>query len=309
MKKLVSFLLLLLIVGCESAPTPDDPIARVNGKVITISDYLNLYESMKPKDVVLQGKERLEIRNLVIQTLVRRAVVLSSAQEKNIEVSDKEVREGAERFKSGYPEQLFQEALLEGMVDEVEWLDQVRQNILIEKLFESEFSEEEIARPSLSEALQYYQDNPDLFVRPAEATAEHIVVGDREVAEEILESLKKSNRRSEFRELAKRHSTGPEAATDARITVEIGTMPEEFDEVLSKLPIGQISPVIESPFGYHILRVLERHSSVNLDFKQVQQEILVKLKEDRRRARLQRFEEALIRAAEIEYNRKLIANL
>lgn len=306
------FLLFAFFVGlasCQTVPGPEDPIARVNGLEISLRDYWNLYDSMKPKDVSLQGQERLKIRNLVVQTLVRRSVVLSNAIERGIEVSDREVREGAERFKAGYPEQLFQEALFEGMVDEVEWLELVRQNLLIEKLFEIDVAEAAIPKPSLEEALQYYQDHPNEFRRAAEAVAEHIVVGDRSVAEEIHSQLSKSRRRGEFLELARRHSIGPEATEDARIRLEMGIMPEDFDEILRSHPLNQISPVVETPFGFHILRVLERRPSVNLDFNQVQAQILEKLVEERRRARLQRFEESLIRAAEIEYNRKLIETL
>src|SRR5690606_32773108 len=152
MKHLI-FIFLIIFAACTSVPTSDDPIARVNTEIITVRDYMNLYESIKPKDISLQGVERAKMRNLVIQTLVRRAVILSSAKEQKISVTDEELLEGIQKFKTGYPDQIFHEMLLEGMVDETEWREQVRQNLLIEKMFEA--TKPQIKAPSIEEALEF----------------------------------------------------------------------------------------------------------------------------------------------------------
>ncbi len=297
----------LFLISCSSPPSSDDPIARVNDKSISVRDYLNLYENLKPKDITLSGAEKQRMRNLVLQTLFRRAVIVTNAKSLGITLNDKDFVNEIDKIKSGYPDQIFQEMLLEGMIDENEWQEQMRQNLLMEKIFE--VKKPKLPAPSLQEALSFYEKNSPLFQIPEEAIALQIVTGDAELANEIRSQLLKKNTTSHFKALAKKHSLGPEAQDDARIQIQKDMMPAEIDKILFSLEIGKISPVIESPYGFHIFRVLSRQSAVNLDFKQVRQQIFEKLYEDRKKAWLDKFEEELIRSADIQYNRGLIEKL
>lgn len=299
------FLSAVFFVGCTSTPTEEDAIAEVNGLKITIKDYMDLFDSLKPGEVNPTEKERPHIRNLVIQTLVRRAVIITKADANNVTVTEKELEAGIEKFKSGYSDQLFYESLLEGMMEEEEWRNRVRENILIQKMFEA--SKPQIQKPTTEEALEYFQNHPQLFLRPAEATARHIVVGDEKVANEIRSKI--SSRKLGFLAAAKEFSVGPEAKENAEITVEKETLPEPLDKYLFEGPLKTLSPVIESPYGFHLLEVLRRRPPINLDFKDVQTDILKRLHDERRQAWLERFEETLIRESEIAYNRELIKKL
>lgn len=296
---------LIVFSSCTGRPSGEEPVARVNGKEIRLRDYMNLYETMKPRDIELVGNERLQMRNVILQTLIRRAVIIKAAEQLKIAVSEKELLSGIEKYKQGYPEQIFQETLFEGMVDESDWKEQVRQNLLIGKLFEA--SEAEIQSPSNEEKMQYYQDNPHQFKQSAQVRSQHIAVGDEDLALEIRKKLKSDPK--QFSYLAREHSIGPEAQDDAIIEVEKGTMPSEIDDVLFTIPLKQISQVIKSPYGFHLFYVLSRRPSVNLDFKQVSKEIGEKLLEERKQRWIEKYEEDLIRSAEIEYNRELIKSL
>jgi parvulin-like peptidyl-prolyl isomerase len=305
MKRFVS--LAFILFACSSPPSSEDPIARVNEMTISVRDYLNLYETLKPKDIHLSGLEKQRMRNLVLQTLVRRSVIVTNAQALGIKLTEKELVEAIDRIKSGYPDQIFQEMLLEGMIDENEWQEQVRQNLLMEKMFE--LRKPKLPAPSLEEALSHYEKNQHLFRIPEEVVALQIVTGDEGLAKEIRSEILKQNTISNFRALAKKHSLGPEAQADASIRIQKDTMPEEIDKILFGLEIGKISSVVPSPYGYHIFRILSRQPPVNLDFKQVRQQIFERLYDERKRAWLDNFEEELIRSAEIHYNRSLIQKL
>jgi len=295
----------LLLSACSSPPSERDPIAKVNGKNITVRNYLNLFENLKPKDVSLKGVERAKIKNLAIQTLVRRTVILTTAKAKHISVSDKELEEGVEKYKSGYSDQMFKETLLKGMVDEKEWKEQVKENLLMEKLVKE--SGPKIQAPTLEEALNYYEGNSHQFNRPAEVTALQIVVSDKKLAENIHHQL--VDKKEPFLDLAKKYSIGPEATSDDSIDVQKEIMPESVDKVLFSIPIKKISPVVKSPYGYHIFKVISRKPSMNLDFRQVKQQIFAQLYENRRQKWIEEFEDSLIRSAKIEYNRELIKKL
>ncbi len=305
MRVFLAVFILLIFVGCSAQPRASDVLIRVNGKSITVREYVTLFENLKPKELNLIGKERAEMKNMVIKTLVRRSVILTEAERRNIHLTEEELKAGLERIKSGYTPSAFEEGLLEQMVDEKDWKERMSQSLLIEKMFDA--SQPPISKPSLKEALNYYNENQSLFRTGEEVSAQHIVVNDEKTAEMLRDKWRKQP--SSFLSLAKEYSTGPEASTNGQINVEKETLPEELDRVLFESPIGRISSVIQSPYGFHIIKVLSRRSSLNLDFEQVKNEILKILAEEQRRAWVHKFEEHLIRSATIEYNRELIAKL
>lgn len=305
LKSLILAPLIMSIVSCHSQISEEDVIAQVNDRPISVREYLHLFESMKPHDVELLGEERAKIKNLSLQTLVTKEVVLSAAEAQDIKVSQKELDDAVQKYKEGYEERLFRETLIEGMVEEDYWIEQVRHNLLIEKLFK--LSKIQVTPPTPEEALQYYEENQNLYSRKAEVTAEQIVVNDEETAKKILEELKKNP--GGFKDLAKEFSIGPEAQDNARISVEKDVMPENLDNYLFSAPLKQISPIIKTEYGYHIVRPLSRKEAVNLDFNQVKTSIYQELYSRKQEKALAEFEQGLIRRADIRYNRDLIAKL
>lgn len=294
-----------LLISCSSGPRAHDSIARVNGSIIRVSDFYSLLNTLKPKDLNLAGRERLEMRNLALKTLVRRQVILTEAAKKQISVSNEELDQGILKYKAGYTAGAFEQSLIDQMMDEATWKERMKESLLIEKMFEA--SKPQIPPPAKEEALDFYQRNRSLFVREASAKALQIVVLDEEKAKEIRKKL--VQKPTSFLALAKEHSIGPEAQSDAMITIEKDAMPPEIDRVLFEAPINEISKVIQSPYGFHILKVVSRSPSLNLDFDRVQVQIRDRLIQDRRKEWIEKFEESLIRSAKIEYNRELIQKL
>lgn len=306
MRLFVALVFLLGVLGCNSLPREDDAIAEVNGSPIRVEEFVALSETLKPKDLTLTPENRRQIRNLVLKTLIRRQVILSEAERKSLSISDRELEEGLKRFKEGYTSTAFEQSLLEQMLDEANWREKVRQTLLIEKLFDQ--SKPKIPTPAESDALEYYEKNRQQFSRRASAKALQIVVTDPKLAEEISQKLKRNPQ--DFVRLAREHSIGPEGQEEnAVIQVEKDMMPEEIDRALFEGKINQISPVIHSVYGHHIFRVLSQTPALNLDFDQVKGQILQRLEAERRKEWLLRFEEQLIRSAEIRYNRELIQKL
>ncbi len=304
--KIFAFLTICLeLTSCNSRPRKDDLIARVNGEPITVGEYQNLYETLKPKELSRSGREAAEIKNLVIKTLVRRHVVLTEAKRRNVSVSEDELQSAIAKFKEGYPQDTFREEFLDQMLDEQDWKSQIEENIIIEKIFD--LTETRKPTPRITEALEFYEKNSALFHRPAEATALHIVVNEKNIADEIRKKLE--SRPGQFLELAKQYSIGPEASEGAKINIEKNTLTEELDKALFETSLQKITPVIQSQYGFHILKVIDRKPPLNKDFDEAKGEIMKKLEAEQRKTWLLRLEEDLLRSAQIEYNRDLVKKL
>jgi parvulin-like peptidyl-prolyl isomerase len=300
-----TLLLSFLVVGCSLPPSKSTPIARVNGSEITLGDYQDLMESLRPKEGVDSSEKKAELRNLVIRTLVRREVVVTEAKKKGITLSNEEVQDGLKKIKDGYSETSFEQSLSDQMIDANIWHRNVEQSLLIEKLFDE--SAPKIPSPSNRELMEFFEKNRHLFQKKASVRAQHIVVAQQSLADDIHAKLKK--RPQDFVSLAKEHSSGPEAQDGAVIQVDKDTLPEAIDLALFSLKIGQLSPVIQSPYGFHLFKVISRSPALNLDFQNVKDQIAARLTRQRRLEWIDRFEEKLIRMADIEYNRELIKKL
>ncbi len=295
----------VLFIGCSSFLRESEPIARVNGSAITVGDFKELINTLKPKDLDTTGQEHSEMRNLVLKTLVRRQVILTEANRKKIQVSDSDLEGGLQKYKAGYTVGAFEQSLIDQMLDEATWKERVKETLLIEKMFED--SKPQIPAPGREEALDFYQRNRGLFVREASAKALQIVVRDEDLAKELRKKILKSP--ASFAQLAKENSIGPEAQLNAMITIEKDTLTPEIDRALFEGKMNEISKVIQSPYGFHIFKVISRSPSLNLDFDRVQDQIRDRLIQERRREWISKFEEGLIRSAKIEYNRQLIQKL
>lgn len=307
MRRLVLASSLVLILGssCSLPTSKDTPIARVNGRDITLGDYQDLLESLRPKEGVETDEKKAELRNLVIRTLVRREVVAAEAKRKGIVLSAQELEEGLKKFKDGYSEASFEQSLSDQMIDADVWRKNIQQSLLMERLFDE--AAPKIPSPANHELMEYFEKNRHLFQKRASVKALHIIVNDQAQAQEILRKLKQ--RPGDFVTLAKEYSTGPEAQTGAKIQADKDILPEPLDRALFSLKIGETSSLIQSPYGFHILRVISRSPAINLDFQNVRDQIAARLIRQRRLEWIDRFEEKLIRMADIEYNRELIKKL
>ena len=100
--------------------------------------------------------------------------------------------------------------------------------------------------------------------------AAQIVVRDRDLVAGILKRLKAGE---DFDKVAREVSIGPEAARGGDLGFfERGMMPEAIDRVVFSLPVGKISGVVQSPYGFHIFKVLDRQEGGGRKFAEVKEQ-------------------------------------
>ncbi|MGM0608323.1 MAG: peptidylprolyl isomerase [Candidatus Muiribacteriota bacterium] len=99
----------------------------------------------------------------------------------------------------------------------------------------------------------YYEENIDDFAQPEQYNLSHIVVSDEETARQLYLQLLEENN---FEELAEEYSEDYTSEEGGEIGfISRGNMPEKFDEVAFSLEKGEISEPVNTPFGWHIIRV------------------------------------------------------
>jgi foldase protein PrsA len=165
-------------------------------------------------------------------------------------------------------------------------------------------------RPEVSddEAKQKYDANPNLY-STTQIRASHVLVKDEATAKEIREQLVKNP--DGFADVAKEKSTD---LGSGRRGGELGLfgpgrMVPEFETVAFALQPGQISEVVKTQYGYHIIKVTERKEGTVRPFEQVKTQIKSQLANQRLQAQLDQYMNGLRAAADIQIDEKALEAL
>jgi peptidyl-prolyl cis-trans isomerase SurA len=249
----------------------DQPILRSN--VLEVMNQRRAQGAPMPQD----SAGFMTMASEIVNILVDEEVLLQKAKEAKIEVSDQDVAQTVEqqlksvraRFKS---EAEYREALKGagfGTPEEYRrsYVEQAKRQAMQQRLIQQMRQEGKVLPVSVSEAdvsEAFEKSKAQLPKRPATVTFRQVVVKPRPSeaarqrafakAESLLVEIRKGGN---FEQIAKRESmdegtkeTGGDLGWNRR-----GFMVPEFDRVMFALQPGQVSPVIETTYGYHVIRV------------------------------------------------------
>jgi peptidyl-prolyl cis-trans isomerase C/foldase protein PrsA len=275
---------MLAVAACsEQARPKNDPkaIATVNGEVVAKADFeaelsreLQGMEGEAP-----HSPEQIEpYKQALLETLVERAVLLQAAKAAQVTVTPEEVDRRVLALASEYPAESFEAVLAQGQTTRTELERKTREQLIIEKLFETQV----YARVAVTEDAirRYFDEHVDEFSEPEQVRASQIVVKGLDDAKKLQQQLW-SNKK--FPDLARRYSLGPEAKVGGDLGFfPRGVMPPQFDEVVFKLPVGQVSEVVSTEYGFHLFKVMEKKPARKRELNEVRGEIEKKMLAEQR---------------------------
>ena len=154
------------------------------------------------------------------------------------------------------------------------------------------------------EVKKFYDENKPRFRQEDSVHASHILIRADEKADaatkakakaqadDILKQLKKG---AAFADLAKKFSQDPGSAPNGGDLgfFSKGQMVPQFENAAFALQVGQTSAVVESPFGFHIIRVIETKPGRDLPYEEVRAQIGDYLKQQVREKKMQEFVDSL----------------
>lgn len=285
--------------GASSAATVDGDTIESS----QITSALDDFEKTPAFDTLAQQQSEEEARRLFEQgylsRLIRRSVLESKAAEAGIEVSDEEVAGQLDQIKAQFQgdENAFQAALKQqGITSEL--LERfVRDRVLEDKL-RAQVSGD--SAPSNAKLQDFYRDNIEQY---REVRASHILVKKRELAtslEQRLRAAPASRQPELFAELAEDNSTDGSATNGGDLGwANPSTYVGPFAVALDKLQVGELSEVVPTQFGFHVIRLEGRRTQ---PFEAVKDQIATQLGGEAQDAEWQRYISEAYKAADIEVN-------
>jgi len=273
----VLFLGLLVVVSSIRAQQPQiiDGIAAIVGDEIVLRSEVNQYtiNTALQMGVDLQkNPEKLKaLRKQVLENLIVQKILLQKAREDSIEVDDSQVDQALDNQVQQWIQQMgSKEAVAKyfgGSINKIkrQFRDDIKNRMLVDKLQQEKFQKIHISR---AEVEQFYETMKDsLPKRGTSVNLSHILLtvkpgkDAKEAAyERISEILQQLKSGADFAELAKKYSEDPGSAPKGGDLgyVKRGDFVKEFEEVAFKLEPGQISGIVETKFGYHIIQLIDR---------------------------------------------------
>ena len=284
-------------------------VARVNGESINamdLQDAVAQLESRAGRTVPPEQRDRV-FRGVLDQLIAYRLLSQESVT-RSIQVSEADVDARVAEIQGQFPTaELFQQTLAQQSMTPEQFREDVRKGLRIVGLVEAEVARTAAVTPEQIE--QFYSSNS--FQVGERLRASHILIAvpqnadaavkeqARAKAEEILKEVKAGG---DFAELAKQHSQDPGSAPRGGDLdyFERGQMVGPFEEAAFALMTGQTSELVETQFGYHIIKVTDKQAARTIPLDEVRGRIEEHLKEQNRERQTQVFIEALRSKAQID---------
>lgn len=310
---IVMTMLVSVPFNTHAQKTGTDKIASVNEVVLLRQDLdremKQVSFKLKRQGRPLNAEQMKRYESRIRETMINRSLLLQQAQSEGIEASNRLVDKALDEFKSTFPDDnAFQQALTEMETTEEQIQNQFRDGLTIKALIDKEV----VQQISVTDAQvrKYYDDNPDTFRRPEQVKASHILIKVPENASEeqkakalaAIEALKvRIDNGENFAVLAQENSDCPSKSKGG----DLGFFgPEQMVPPFSKaafdLQPGQVSEVVETRFGYHLIKLTERQEAQKLAFNDVKDEIATRLRQEQERTEIDKYIQKLTKEADIQ---------
>ena len=286
MIKIFGTLILFTEIIFGQAHTIDKVVAVVDNEIILQSELdfqTSIYASQRSLD-----PNSPEIKRQILNTMIDEKLVYAQAELDSITVTDAEVTQRIEYQIQVLKQQYGSEASIEKMygmsLEKIkrELRDDVRKNLMVQRLREKNFAPVEASRREVEEFYYTYRDSlgmiPEklrifhIFRNPK--TTDKLKLQYKNFAQAVLDSIKHG---ASFEEMAKKYSEDPGSKSFGGDLgfVKKGVFYPQFEAAAYALEVGEISNIIETPVGYHIIELLEkRGESIHT------RHILIKFKTD-----------------------------
>jgi len=283
-------------------------VARVNGTEISNDELVRRGAALKSQ--IPAEEVGPDFYQLVLEDLIGGELLFQSVQTKGIAPSDTEVDDQygqqAERFGGLIA---FESALTDEGLTAAEIKRDIKKEMSIRNLVEQELVPDIVV--SEEDKRVFYEGNADSMPQPAEFRAAHILIS---VPEDAPDAQKEEGRKKatairsmvemgqDFGELAARNSGDPgskDNGGELPWMAEGQTVPP-FEAAMKSLAPGEMSGVVETQFGFHIIRLLDKRGGGAMPYEEVQERIEDFLKRKGLQERIQQEIETLRALAAVE---------
>jgi peptidyl-prolyl cis-trans isomerase C len=257
----------------------------------------------------IPAERRDEILRGALDQLVVYTLLSQESRNRGIKVEETEIDEKVHQLRTRFPTQ---EAFTKALADRGLTMDglkhDARVDISVTKLMNAEMATD--PAPTEEDAKSFYDKNPDRFKQGEKVRASHILIkvdqkappaAKQKARAEIDAVLKQAKAGGDFAKLAQEHSQDGSAAQGGDLNYFTREqMVPAFAKVAFELKPGEISDVVETQFGYHIIKVVDHQEARTVPYEQVNAQIKQFLGNQKKQQHADTFIDSLKKKSKIE---------
>jgi FKBP-type peptidyl-prolyl cis-trans isomerase (trigger factor) len=151
-----------ILYGCSGNESvkADEYLIRVDGNVVTVLDFQRAFETAKsayPHDAEGGSRVFREVKQQLLNQMIEELIVLQRAKELNIMVTDREIEDAVGKIKNDYPDDEFDQMLLEYAISYKQWEKGLRTRLLMEKVITDDLKNNIAVSPE--DLSKYYSED------------------------------------------------------------------------------------------------------------------------------------------------------
>jgi peptidyl-prolyl cis-trans isomerase C len=260
-----------------------DVIADCNGDKIPKAEFENAVRAVEQRaGGSVPPEKRDELYRGVLDDLVAYRLLKQEVVARQMTVSETDIDARINAFKQQIGgEANFRTALQAQQMTEAKLREDARTDLLVNKLLEQEVNQKILVKPT--DIATFYEKNPDRFQQSDAVRAAHILVAVPQGADEKVRAaararaetaLKAAKAGQDFARLARQYSNDSSAQRGGDLGfIPKGQMVPAFEAAAFALQPGQVSDLVETQFGYHVIKALEKRPARLVPFVEAASQI------------------------------------
>lgn len=294
-----------------TAPQQKEVVARVNGKPIYASELERLKKALLSgrQNQQIPADQQKEFDRVALNQLTSAELLYQAGQKLETKDIDKQVEDKISQGKARFatPEE-FQKAVSSLGMTESELRDFTRRDLIIANFVQQTFASKVTVNDE--ECKKFYDQNQDKFKQSEQVRASHILIGvdpkadpeARKMAREKADKLRKDLAGgADFATLARENSTCPSSQQGGDLGYfGRGQMVPTFEQAAFSLKQGEVSDVVETQFGYHIIKQMGKKNAETISYGDAKARIAEYLKGQKVTAAVTAYLEDARKTAKIE---------
>jgi len=260
MKKVIVFTCILLFTGiCLSQTIEEKTIVKIGKQGFTVREFKENIDKMRTNFANLTP----EMKKRILDQFVKEKLFTVAAIDEKTKLTDEQTKK----------------------------LENLKQMYLISNYINKILQENPVTETEMKKT---YDANPGKYQSPEKRKLRHIIVSDQEKAKQLLEQLKNG---ADFAQLASQNNIDATKQRGGDLNwAQKGIFVKEFEDVAFSLKKGEISDIVKTQFGYHIIKVEDIMPPQQRSYQEVAQEI----KRELEKQRISQIEENLRKKYKVE---------
>lgn len=283
-------------------------------KVVAIVYYDKIHLSQLQEEIdrftakygisLKKKKRKNKVARNILDELILEKIYLQEAKRLKITILDEELEAHLKHITGEYSKENLRKMFVSKNIDYSKWYAKFKENMLLEKLIDQEVKTKIVVKES--EIKSYYEKHSKDYMLPERIQALQIVVNNELEAEAIYNKLQDG---ADFFKLAKSESVSPEGVHGGDLGFfSQGQMPKEFDDAVFSLKVGEFSKVVQSPYGYHIFKVIKKKEPGTMSFNDAREKIKEKLAKEKEKKTFLNWVNKLKDSTPIVINKDVLLN-